>query len=283
VTSACPACGAGALAFEFDTARVSVSRCASSGHRVARHAAEGPAADYHEQYDQGAFLDALQATRIRQARVIVSRIRAAAPDAMRLLDYGCGRGWFLDEAKVRGFDVTGADTSQLAVRLLRERGIGGLLVNDTGQVAADVQVLTLLDVIEHFPPDEILPRLIGLSAAASLVVIKVPASAGILYKAASLLRRAGKAGLIEQLYQAGSSPPHHHYFSARSLLALLPRAGLRPIELFRDRDFEPEAMADRARLWLPRPLVRAAASLAATAARALRIEDSIICLAQPRP
>jgi len=83
----------------FDARGSNGSRCAACGHRVALHSSEAPAADYHEQYDPGAFLDALRATRIRQARFIVGRIRAAAPDATRLLDYGCGRGWFIDEAR----------------------------------------------------------------------------------------------------------------------------------------------------------------------------------------
>jgi 2-polyprenyl-3-methyl-5-hydroxy-6-metoxy-1,4-benzoquinol methylase len=48
-------------------------------------------------------------------------MQAHAPGARRLLEFGCGRGWFLEEARSAGYEVAGADTSEVAVRLLAEK------------------------------------------------------------------------------------------------------------------------------------------------------------------
>jgi len=60
-----------------------------------KHSGTPSSADYHEQYETGAFLEALRVTRIRQAKAILPRVRLHAPKATRLLDFGCERGWFL--------------------------------------------------------------------------------------------------------------------------------------------------------------------------------------------
>ncbi len=266
MSASCCACSAGPIVEEFATPRLTVLRCRACGHRIARHAAVEPKADYHRQYDQGAFVDVLRVTRERQARDILRWIRAAAPAATRLLDYGCGRGWFLDAAKADGWDVLGFDTSPMAVDLLRQRGISATAELPAGKT----EVITLLDVIEHFRPDDLIPRLSALKA--DLVVIKVPTSSGLLYRLAR-----GRA--LERLYQVGTDPPHHHYFNERSLRHVLSRAGMRVIEIHRDRDFEPSTLAARAGLRVP--LARFAAAVVAAAAQALRMEDSLICLARP--
>ncbi|MCA1825550.1 MAG: class I SAM-dependent methyltransferase [Myxococcales bacterium] len=263
----CPACSSGAVLFDFETPRLKVWKCRSCGHRLAQHLAVESLLDYHQQYDQGAFVDSLRATRVRQARRILGWIREAEPAATRLLDYGCGRGWFLDEAKAAGWQVAGADSSPMAVQMLRDRGIAAVDLDRP----IESEVVTLLDVIEHFTVEELVPRLSAVRAR--VVVIKVPTSEGLLYRFAR-----GRA--LEQMYQVGTYPPHHHYFNRRSLRHVLARAGMQPLGFHRDRDFEPSTVAARAGLHFP--LAGVAGSVAAAAAALLRMEDSLISLARPR-
>ena len=69
----------------------------------------------------------------------------------RILDVGCGRGWFLKEAKKRGWDIYGTEYSDLAVQICRENGIN---IN-SGQLKVDsflfdhFDVITSFEVIEH--------------------------------------------------------------------------------------------------------------------------------------
>lgn len=69
----------------------------------------------------------------------------------RILDAGCGRGWFLDEAAKRGWEVFGSEYSPKAVELCRSRGIkmhAGSLVEEAFDTGA-FDVITSFEVLEH--------------------------------------------------------------------------------------------------------------------------------------
>jgi SAM-dependent methyltransferase len=290
LTQGCPICQ-GTLQPLSVMPRLKTARCPRCGHRVATHESETASTlDYHRQYDQGVFLDSLRATRKRQAECIIKAIRRALPDCDQVLDYGAGRGWFLDACRDAGMrEVAAADTSAMAVEAARARGIAGLLVNDDGSdldVAAlpfAPRVLTLLDVIEHFPPTELRPRIDALLRAlpsVQIVVVKVPVSSGPLHASATLMARIGLGGALEQLYQVGTNPPHFNYFSRSSLRRLLKQCGLTPIEMFGDLDFEPRLLPDRVHLLrgLPGAVKWPISWLAVAICRLLPTRDSMICL-----
>ncbi len=278
--------------------RLFVATCRACGHQRAVHAGTGPTdRDYHDQYDQDAFIDALRATRSRQAKWILGLVRQRCPNAHRLLDFGCGRGWFLEEAGRAGFDaLCGADASEKAVDALRAGGVPAVLVSsetpaeglDPRRLPFRPQVIALLDVLEHFSTDQahaVLGSLLErFRPELELVVIKVPVSSGLLHRAASSCARLGMSGLLEQLYQVGTSPPHLCYFSRPSLERFVASAGLEPATWARDRDFEPEWLGTRARALsrLPRWAPAGFGHAIALAARALRMEDSLLCIATPR-
>lgn len=291
---ACPVCGSLRRHEELSTAKLSVVQCAECRHSVAWHSEAAPrSADYHDQYEQGAFIEALRATRLRQARVIASLVREHLQGAAGILDFGCGRGWFLENAREEGFrHVAGVDTSALAVELLRQRGIEALLAPaDPGKgfaverLSFRPDVLTLLDVIEHFSPARLFESLAGIIDALrpelKLVIVKVPVRGGIIYRAASALRALSMSGPIEQLYQVATDPPHRSYFSRRSGEVLLTRCGLQLLEIRADRDFEPATLSSRARMLRSTPrLARMLGSAVALGAEAMGLQDSMIFVAR---
>ncbi len=84
----------------------------------------------------------------------VKRMTVAQGGEMRLMDVGCGKGWFLWEAMQAGFAVQGVDLSQAAVEFARdELGISvrhGSLPDVTEQAWEDrFDVITLWATIEH--------------------------------------------------------------------------------------------------------------------------------------
>jgi 2-polyprenyl-3-methyl-5-hydroxy-6-metoxy-1,4-benzoquinol methylase len=69
----------------------------------------------------------------------------------RLLDVGCGRGWFLIEAQKRGWQVYGTEFSASAVALCQQQGIE-MHHGPLGQVpysAGFFDVITSIEVLEH--------------------------------------------------------------------------------------------------------------------------------------
>jgi methyltransferase family protein len=277
---ACPICGDTDLQNDVGTPRVSIRRCGRCGHRIAEHhATVATGTDYHRQYDQGEFLDALAATRRRQAIEIWARIRTRIDPPDALLDFGAGRGWLLDEARRSGArQLAGADTSAIAVADLRDRGIQALVIPSPGATGWDLpftglsfrpRVLALLDVIEHFPaarlPELFINVVDGLRPELELVVVKVPVADGILYRLARALARARIFGPLEQLYQVGTEPPHLSYFTRRSLHVFLSARGLRVADRLGLVELDPASMGARvaALRGLPRPVTASIGAIAA--------------------
>ena len=292
----CPICGQ-PLRPAGTTARLSIARCARCGHSVAEHRSdERSDVDYHRQYDEGEFLASLTTTRRRQAKTILDSILAQVPGADALLDFGAGRGWFLEEARALGMArLAGTDTSSDSVDGLRQRGIHGVLIPPPTETGWDLRlgtlpfrprVLTFLDVIEHFPAerlslmfktvvDQLRPDL-------ELVVIKVPVSDGLLYRTADALSRARVFGPREQLYQVGTFPPHYSYFSRRSLAEFLARHGLTRVDAFGLLEFDPTTFGSRVAALRRAPHAATRLLGATTALVAERTtQDSYVALARP--
>jgi hypothetical protein len=293
--SSCPVCGETSLEPCVSPPGIRVLRCRACGHRVAIHgAAEGPRADYHAQYDGGAFLESLRATRIRQAARLIELLGRRVTGLSAVVDYGAGRGWFLEACRSAGVaPVAGVDTSRLSIEELAASGIEARLLSE-GDGAADAltrlsfrpRVVTLLDVVEHFPPADLRARLRSIVKLCGedleVVALKVPVD-GFLYGAAATLCRAGFPGPLRQLYQAGTWPPHFNYFSTASAERLLASAGLRVVDRIGDPDFEPESLGSR--IGATRPALRTLARLGGAAlAAAVRVTgryDSAVLLAKP--
>jgi 2-polyprenyl-3-methyl-5-hydroxy-6-metoxy-1,4-benzoquinol methylase len=77
----------------------------------------------------------------------------------KILDVGCGRGWFLIEAKKRGWEVYGTEFSEKAIEVCEASGLNmkmGKLENNTFSQGV-FDIITSFEVIEHInnPLEEI--------------------------------------------------------------------------------------------------------------------------------
>ncbi len=258
VAAVCWVCGGAARPF-WTAADFEALACRRCGHIVAHHPAEPGAgkADYHHGPARHELVAALRATRRRQAGRLLDALDALATPPRSLLDFGCGRGFFLELAQERGgLELAGGDVSEVALELLAQRGLPALRL-DAAQPFEKLQlaelpfvpeVIIFLDVLEHFSGDlaaRLRPWLRGLAPAVRLVVLKVPVRDGLLFSLADLARRAGVQSLARQLFQRGTYPPHHQYFTRRSLDELVRGLGLEPRVVLDDLDFEPRELGRR--------------------------------------
>jgi len=288
----CAICSSSRLTPALSSARLAVNVCRECGYAAATHAEDPGLRDYHAQYDHNLFLPALRATRERQARLIISLIRKNLPDADSLFDYGHGRGWFLSACRASGFKhLGGADSSLMALQWLREHEFSEFSAAPDGAVQAPVfkpQVLTILDVLEHFEPDNsryFLENMIAsLAPELQLIVIKVPLTDGLLYKIALAMSRVHFFDPIHQLYQVGTSPPHLGYYSVQAMKTFLGQAGLTVVDTIGDCEFEPEYFPDRVAplrhfpKWVGSALGRGIRRLSNT----LASHETMVFIAKPR-
>src|SRR5262249_56339078 len=95
-------------------------RCDSCGHHVVGHVVGGQGRDYHDEYDEGGFLDSLRAARERQSVELADMLTALSiGGGLSVLDFGCGRGFLLRELHGRGIQAAGADSSAKSAELVR--------------------------------------------------------------------------------------------------------------------------------------------------------------------
>ncbi len=135
----------------------------------------------------------------------------------RILDVGCGRGWFLDEARKRGWEVHGTEFSTTAVELCRAKGIAmqqGVL-DPAGYPAEGFDVITSFEVLEHIndPHDE-MARIVPLLRRGGLFYCTTP-------NFDSVMRYYLKAE-----YNIIGYPEHLSYYTKRTLTRMVEQHGL---------------------------------------------------------
>ncbi|MBX2971865.1 MAG: class I SAM-dependent methyltransferase [Flavobacteriales bacterium] len=140
----------------------------------------------------------------------------------RLLDVGCGRGWFLIEAKKRGWEVYGTEYSQAAIDLGRRNAItmhqGAL--DDTTFPGMEFDVITSFEVLEHTnAPLDDLRHIHRMLRHGGLHYCTTP-------NFNSLLRY-----YLKGRYNIINYPEHLSYYTRRTMNKLMRKAGLRPLRV----------------------------------------------------
>jgi 2-polyprenyl-3-methyl-5-hydroxy-6-metoxy-1,4-benzoquinol methylase len=155
--------------------------------------------------------------------------RAERPGAgLRLLDVGCGEGFFMRGMADRGWSVRGYDFSAFGISRCNpdlldrfEQGEVSALIDRDAAAGATYDAINLTNVLEHVSdPEGLLARLRPLCAPDGLLVIDVP------HDFSDLQRALLASGKVDREYWIAPTE-HLNYFTPASLSAVLAANGWR--------------------------------------------------------
>lgn len=152
---------------------------------------------------------------------LISTYTKRKPQALRLLDVGCGTGWFLDAAKSEGFKVAGQEFGKELAAFTAKR-LGIQVWNEAiTEIATSEKfdVITLFDVIEHAPnPREIIQSIAHHLNPGGIALLFTPNFDSFAF--AKLKERSSLIMPVE----------HLSYFTIPSLKRLVDEAGLKTLK-----------------------------------------------------
>jgi len=205
--------------------------CAKCGYENADFEPAINEASAHQQIDERLREKGLQSLRIENFNKLLESIANDVP-AGRLLDVGCAHGWFLEAAQNRGFEAIGIEPDLNVFSATARRGLT-VRKGYFPEVLAENEkfdVIVFNDVFEHIP--NIISVLEGCKKhlrPKGVLVLNLPSSSGLFYKAAKFLSKVGISSFFERLWQKGLPSPHLHYFNAMNLQSLLQNNGFEEI------------------------------------------------------
>jgi len=193
-------------------------RCLECRSLIARRVPgvrEVPGLPWEEMQTTLEYKEALSYRRRIQAKAIVS-LTCSDQQNQRLLDYGCGQGALITEARDRGLPIVGCDLNPQ----IQSDHVSKL--NQPWELpVGNWDTIFMLDVLEHHPN----PSSFLASLRTRRIVLKVPYARGPFAKAAVLLARLGQPHLLRRLFLVNDNSPHCWIPTRTGLKRLLLKSG----------------------------------------------------------
>jgi len=201
---------------------------------------------FDSHYDKGLKKDSPEMNkRLSQERHRISFFRSLKPGG-RILDIGCGMGYFLYACSLRGYDAEGMDISDDSTAYIRSEL--GLKVKTDAAGTVDYEegsfdVITMWHFLEHcHDPREYLSSAWRWLKKDGILVVDVPNHEGT------------DARKIWSGWTGWSLPYHLYHFTPRTLDGLMERHGF---AVSRSKDYLSEYVMDRlVQRCVPKPLAR---------------------------
>lgn len=149
----------------------------------------------------------------------------------KLLDIGCGVGYFLQVAQERGWDAIGVDLDRAAVEIAQQRGVRVLWerAEELPFHNDEFDVVTLFNVIEHLPrPQVVLMEIRRVLKSDGLFVLETPTEDfGLGYFLGLLYRLSGGkiSHPLRYLYSSYEKGGHVYRFSRKTITMILQKTG----------------------------------------------------------
>ncbi len=184
-------------------------------------------AEYYQGRDGSGFADYAADERKYRAR-FARRLEKMAPhiERGRVLDVGCALGWFLAEAKDRGWQAEGVEMSEHAATFVRDTHgvhVHTARLQDAGLEPGSFDLITLWDTIEHLrDPRAILEHVFGLLKPGGFVAL----STGNI--------DAWRSRVQQRRWALMRPPKHLYYFTPRTLRSLVDQVGFATVTIWQE-------------------------------------------------
>ena len=294
----CPACSGQEFGRRDVMPRVVVSTCGGCGLLISELEPPESAQSEFSRVDADAYNRSVGVVRQLQAKEATSLVRRYHPGAKDWLDIGCGFGHLLQEAQRVGYQVAGNEPDVRACSRARQvlgEDLIHLGVMSDGLIPdGSVDVVSMMDVLEHLPAGELSPfaEMIGRKLRSDGTwVIKVPSTDGLYFTLGHQLVRVMPSlasAIIERLWQLEYEFPHTVYFNERSLRTYLENHGFEPVA-FRYLSEVPTGTV-KSRFLMDDSISRPAAYVLAAGAHVVNLaerlrgsSDALLVLARRRP
>jgi 2-polyprenyl-3-methyl-5-hydroxy-6-metoxy-1,4-benzoquinol methylase len=199
-----------------------VRRCATCGLRTLEP--EPAPEQLIEVFDDGSIYEGAFLLRedimARHHKTLAGLERRVPPG--RLLDVGCGPGFFLEAARERGWAGTGVDPSPFSIEHIRSLGFEGHqgLLHEAVLPSASFDAVSLLQVVEHLlDPRALLDGCRRLLRPGGALLVATPNPVSILAKAQ------------RERFNYWIPPVHCTWYTPRALTRLLNTAGFTGVKV----------------------------------------------------
>lgn len=144
-----------------------------------------------------------------------------------LLDVGSAHGWFLQKVK-EDFDAQGIEPDQAMADFAIKKGLNvrkGYFPSVLDH-HEKFDIIIFNDVLEHIPDvKNIVKSCSDYLKDDGMLVINVPDTRGVFYKASKFLKKLGMSGTFDRMWQVGLPSPHLYYFDKNSISKIAAQAG----------------------------------------------------------
>ena len=159
--NACPVCQASGRELEMERFGIEIWGCCNCGllycGRIPRDLSDVYAGEDYLADAKNSYVDKMDYRKVRfgteRINLILSALGRGKGDGLRLLDVGCGTGWFLDCAREAGFEVAGHEPGEALRKWTEQRLNSRIWGCDFTELPAGetFDVITMFDVLEHIP------------------------------------------------------------------------------------------------------------------------------------
>lgn len=219
----CPVCGSQAEPY----LTTWLTRCGACGLRISLLGQAAHNGTRLSGWDEDAEIAMAPLREAAATRLLGELGQLTALRSKRLLDVGCGPGWFLAAAANAGLVAEGIEPDTRLAALGHDAGLSitaGSFPSTASSATYDI--ITFNDVFEHLPaPLDALATIRDRLVVGGLFLLNLPAHTGAIYRVSEYLARAGVRGPLERMWQKGFESPHLFYYGSAVLGAMIEAQG----------------------------------------------------------